>query len=66
MTDGRPSEPPVRRQYRTLRFETGRQFEDRAEQVLDQLGADGWEATGFVRFDIGRENGDRVILERPY
>jgi hypothetical protein len=66
MTDDRPSASPLRWQYRTLRFETGRQFEEGAEQVLNQLGAEGWEATGFVRFEIGRENGYRVILKRPY
>jgi hypothetical protein len=66
MTDDRPSASPLRWQYRTLRFETGRQFEEGAEQVLNQLGAEGWEATGFIRFEIGRENGYRVILKRPY
>jgi hypothetical protein len=66
MTDDRPSASPLRWQYHTLRFETGREFEEGAEQVLNQLGADGWEATGFVRFEIGRENGYRVILKRPY
>jgi hypothetical protein len=42
-----------------LRFETRREFEEGAEQALNQLGADGWEVTGFVRFEIGRENGYR-------
>ena len=66
MTDDRPSGTALRWQYRTLRFETGREFEESAEQVLNQLGAEGWEAAGFVRFEIGRENGYRVILKRPY
>jgi hypothetical protein len=66
MTDDRPSASPLRWQYHALRFETGREFEEGAEQVLNQLGADGWEAAGFVRFEIGRENGYRVILKRPY
>lgn len=56
----------TRWEYRTLRFETGREFEERGEQALNQLGADGWEVTGFVRFELGRENGYRVILKRPY
>ena len=66
MTDAQPSASRRRWQYHTLRFETGQEFEEGAEQVLNQLGADGWEATGFVRFEIGRENGYRVILKRPY
>ena len=37
-----------------------------AEQALNELGADGWEVTGFARFEIGRENGYRGILKRPY
>ena len=66
MTDVQPSAASPRWQYRTLRFETGRDFEEGAEQALNQLGADGWEVTGFVRFEFGRENGYRVILKRPY
>ena len=66
MTDAQGSASLRRWQYRTLRFETGQAFEEGAEQVLDELGADGWEAAGFVRFEIGRENGYRVILKRPY
>jgi Domain of unknown function (DUF4177) len=66
MADDRPSAPMLRWQYHTLRFETGREFEEDGEQILNQLGADGWEAAGFVRFEIGRENGYRVILKRPY
>ena len=66
MTNPQPSGATLRWQYRTLRFETGRGFEEGAEQLLDQLGADGWEVTGFVRFDMGRENGYRVLLKRPY
>ena len=57
MTNVQPSGSTHRWQYRTMRFETGREFEEGAEQALDQLGADGWEVTGFVRFEIGRENG---------
>jgi hypothetical protein len=53
-------------QYQTLRFENGREFEESAEQLLNQLGAEGWEVAGFVRFERGRENGYRVILKRPY
>ena len=49
-----------------MRFETGREFEEGGEQALNELGADGWEVTGFIRFKIGRENGYRVILKRPY
>lgn len=52
-------------QYRTLRFENGREFEEAAERSLNELGADGWEVAGFARFEIGRENGYRVILKRP-
>ena len=66
MTNVQPSASTLRWQYQTLRFETGREFEDGAEQALNQLGADGWEVTGFVRFEIGRENGYRVIRKRPY
>jgi hypothetical protein len=66
MTNGPTSEATLRWRYRTLRFETGREFEEDAERVLDQLGAEGWEVAGFVRFEIGRENGYRVILKRPY
>ena len=33
---------------------------------LSLRGADGWEVAGFTRFEIGRENGYRVILKRPY
>ena len=65
MSGDESSAATVRWQYRTLRFETGREFEEAAEQVLNVLGADGWEVTGFVRFEIGRENGYRVILKRP-
>ena len=66
MTNVQPSAATHRWQYNTLRFETGREFEERAEQALNQLGADGWEVTGFVRFEYGTENGYRVILKRPY
>jgi len=66
MTDVQPSAATRRWQHRTLRFETGREFEEAAEQALDTLGADGWEVAGFVRFELGRENGYRVILKRPY
>ena len=66
MTSIPPSAPTVRWQYQALRFETGREFEERGEQLLNQLGADGWEVAGFVRFERGRENGYRVILKRPY
>ena len=66
MTTVPPSTPTRRWEYRTLRFETGRAFEESAEQALDALGADGWEVTGFARFEMGRENGYRVILKRPY
>ena len=44
----------------------GAEFEGGADQALNELGADGWEVTGFTRFEIGRENGYRVILKRPY
>jgi hypothetical protein len=66
MTNVQPSAAARRWQYKTLRFESGREFEERGEGVLDRFGADGWEVTGFVRFAIGRENGYRVILKRPY
>ena len=66
MTNLQPSASTLRWQYRTLRFETGRDFEADAEEELNQLGADGWDVTGFVRFEIGRENGYRVIMKRPY
>ena len=65
MTNPQPSASTVRWEYRTLRYETGREFEEGAEPELNQLGADGWEVAGFVRFEIGRENGYRVILKRP-
>jgi hypothetical protein len=42
------------------------EFEEGAEPALNELGADGWEVTGFARFKIGRENGYRVILKRSY
>ena len=62
-----PTTASTRRwQYHTLRFATGQEFEEGAEQALNELGADGWEVTGFARFEIGRENGYRVILQRPY
>ena len=64
MTNDPPSASERRWHYRTLRFENGRAFEEEAEQTLNELGADGWEVTGFVRFEIGRENGYRVILKR--
>jgi hypothetical protein len=66
MTTVQPSAATLRWQYVTLRFETGREFEERAEQALNRLGGDGWEVTGFVRFEYGTENGYRVILKRPY
>ena len=61
-----PSASTLRWQYQALRFESGREFEESAEKTLNQLGADGWEVAGFTRFKIGRENGYRVILKRPY
>ena len=66
MTDVQPSAGALRCRYQTLRLETEREFEEGAEQALNQGGADGWEVAGFVRFELGRENGDRVILKRPY
>jgi hypothetical protein len=66
MANTEPSSSTVRWQYQTLRFENGREFEEAAEQTLNQLGAEGWELAGFARFEIGRENGYRVILKRPY
>lgn len=65
MTNDQPSASTLRWQYRTLRFETGREFEEGAELSLNQLGDEGWEVAGFVQFGIGRENGYRVILKRP-
>jgi len=47
-----------------LRFATGREFEEGADEALNELGAEGWEVAGFARFEIGRENGYRVILKR--
>ena len=64
MTDA-PSASPRGWQYKTLRFATGKEFEEGADRVLNELGADGWEVAGFTRFEIGRENGYRVILKRP-
>ena len=64
MTDA-PSASTRRWQYKTLRFATGKEFEEGADQMLNELGADGWEVAGFTRFEIGRENGYRVILKRP-
>jgi hypothetical protein len=62
-----PTSASTRRwQYQTLRFATGQEFEEGAEQALNELGADGWEVAGFAQFEIGRENGYRVILKRPY
>lgn len=56
---------PIRRwQYRTLCYVTGREFEERAELQLNELGADGWEVVGFARFQHKTENGYRVILKR--
>jgi hypothetical protein len=52
-------------EYRTLRFVTGSEFEDLAERQLNELGAQGWEVTGFARFQHKNENGYRVILKRP-
>jgi hypothetical protein len=52
-------------QYHTLRFANGREFEEGADRALNELGEDGWEVTGFTRFEIGTENGYRVILKRP-
>jgi hypothetical protein len=66
MTDVQPSAAALRWRYQTLRFETGREFEEGAELALNKLGADGWEVAGFVRFELGRENGYRVILKRSY
>jgi hypothetical protein len=63
MTDA-PSASTQRWQYKTLRFATGQEFEEVADQMLNELGAEGWEVTGFTRFEIGRENGYRVILKR--
>ncbi len=64
MTDASSASTP-RWQYQTLRFATGQEFEVSADQVLNELGAEGWEVAGFTRFEIGRENGYRVILKRP-
>ena len=66
MANTEPSASRLRWQYQTLRFENGREFEEMAEQSLNEHGADGWEVAGFTRFEIGRENGYRVILKRPY
>jgi Domain of unknown function (DUF4177) len=66
MTNEAAGAPARRWQYRTLRYETGREFEEAAEPQLNALGAEGWELAGFVRFEIGRENGYRVILKRSY
>jgi len=66
MTDDRSSAAAQRWQYRTLRFESGRAFEEGVDQALNELGADGWDVAGFVRFELGRENGYRVILKRAY
>jgi hypothetical protein len=66
MTNVPPNTSRPRWQYQTLRFETGRDFEEVAESTLNRLGADGWEVAGFTRFEIGRENGYRVILKRSY
>ena len=66
MVTTEPSSSTLRWQYQTLRFENGREFEEAAEQTLNQFGAEGWEVAGFARFEIGRENGYRVILKRPY
>ena len=66
MTDVRSSTSAQRWQYKTLRFETGREFEEGADQALNDLGADGWDVAGFVRFELGRENGYRVILKRRH
>jgi Domain of unknown function (DUF4177) len=66
MTNVQPRASALQWQYHSLRFETGQEFEESAEETLNELGADGWEVTGFVRFEIGRENGYRVILKRPY
>ena len=60
-----PSASTRRWQYQTLRFATGQEFEEGADRVLNELGAEGWEVAGFARFEIGRENGYRVILKRP-
>ena len=66
MANTEPSSSTLRWQYRTLRFENGREFEEAADDTLNRLGADGWEVASFTRFEIGRENGYRVILKRPY
>jgi Domain of unknown function (DUF4177) len=66
MIDTKPSSSTPRWQYQTLRFANGREFEEEAEQTLNELGADGWEVAGFARFEIGRENGYRVIVKRPF
>ena len=66
MDNTEPNSSTMRWQYQTLRFENGREFEEAAEQTLNQLGAEGWEVAGFARFEIGRENGYRVILKRLY
>ena len=66
MAEPEPGASRPRWQYQTLRFENGREFEEVAEQSLNELGVDGWEVAGFTRFEIGRENGYRVILKRPY
>ena len=65
MTNESPGASATRWQYHTLRFASGREFEELAEHALDELGADGWEVAGFARFENGRENGYRVILKRP-
>ncbi|MGH9269819.1 MAG: DUF4177 domain-containing protein [Ilumatobacteraceae bacterium] len=57
MTSDATGAPTTQWEYRTLRYETGREFEEAAEQELNTLGAEGWEVAGFVRFEIGRENG---------
>lgn len=66
MANADPSASRQQWQYQTLRFDNGREFEEVAEQSLNDLGADGWEVAGFARFDIGRENGYRVIMKRPH
>jgi len=53
-------------QYHHLGFDSGREFNREAPAELNRLGAEGWEVCGFVRFEIGRIDGYRLLLKRPY
>jgi hypothetical protein len=53
-------------QYHTLTYSNEHEFEKRALTQMNELGAQGWDLCGFVRFVVGRIDNYRIILKRAY